>query len=148
MLKLNRDSVLKSFLEKVREAKRMNMRDVKMTIKEVDDLAQVINEMLSENVSKLLEKIFETPSIEETPKLKSPKKRKIIQTIEIEKEPLNVIEEEKPKIEQVQNSVSNEKPQEQLFKNKPVVMPKIEPEPEPIEEDEEDDDNTLYGGTW
>jgi len=145
MLKLNRDSVLKSFLEKVREAKRMNMRDVKMTIKEVDDLAQVINEMLSENVSKLLERIFETPTIEETPKTKSPKKRKVIQTIEIEREPLNVVEE-KPKEESVPVKVPELKPVEQLFKNKPVEIPK--PEPEIDEEEDEDDDNTLYGGTW
>lgn len=144
MLKLNRDSVLKSFLEKVAESKRLNMKEIKLTRKEVDDLAQVIYEMMSETVSKLLEKAFEAPKVEEEkPKEIKPRRRKIIETIPIEKEPdVIIVNEPKPEPKPVNVVVEPPKP---LYKNVPQQPVKEEPEEEQEDDIEEDG---LYGGTW
>lgn len=154
MLKLNRDNVLKTFLEKVKEAKRLNMKDVKMTMKEMDDLFQVVYELMSEQISQALVSLEEKKEKEITKEIKLPKKRRVIEEIKIEKE-----SEEKPiknivPIEQIdynkmvaENKVDNrtlytiveEQPKPQLIKGQQVV----EEEPE-----EEEEDNSLYGGTW
>ena len=88
MLKLNRDSVLKSFMQKVKEAKRLNMKDVKMTMKEIDDLFQVVYELMTEQISNALVKVEELKEIKETKKDTSlPKKRRVIEEFKVEKEP-------------------------------------------------------------
>jgi len=144
MLKLNRDSVLKAFLEKVKEAKRLNMKDVKITMKEMDDLFQVVYELMTEQISNALVTL-ETKKEQDVKKADNiiPKKRRVIEEIKVEKEP------EVDKSEQVSSQVS-----EQV---KPTVVvqqpPKVQPVPmnvivEEEPEEEEDDDNTLYGGTW
>ena len=149
MLKLNRDSVLKAFLEKVKEAKRLNMKDVKMTMKEMDDLFQVVYELMTEQISNALVTL-ETKKEQDVKKSDNiiPKKRRVIEEIKMEKEP------EVDKSEQVSNQVSNQVTAQVSEQVKPVYQPpKVQQVPmnvvvEEEPEEEEDDDNTLYGGTW
>lgn len=146
MLNLNRDSVLKAFLEKVKEAKRLNMKDVKMTMKEMDDLFQVVYELMTEQISNALITL-EAKKEQDVKKTDSiiPKKRKVIEEIKIEKEP------EVNKTVQVSNQVSEQVKSVQ----QPIIvqqLPKVQPIPINVvveeEPEEEEDDNTLYGGTW
>ena len=142
MLRLNRDSVLKSFLEKVKEAKRLNMKDVKMTMKEIDDLFQVVYELMTEQITNALVKIEEMKETKETKKDNLlPKKRRVIEEFKVEKDPVEEKKEVIPiKQEPIQTVVVQEKPKVQ-------EMPmKVEVVEEPEEEEEED--NSLYGGTW
>lgn len=138
MLRLNRDSVLKSFLEKVKEAKRLNMKDVKMTMKEIDDLFQVVYELMTEQITNALVKIEEMKETKKDNFL--PKKRRVIEEFKTEKDPVVEKKEEVP-IEKSpeQTIIIQEKPKIQEI---PI---KVEVEEEP---EEEEDDNSLYGGTW
>ena len=142
MLKLNRDSVLKSFMQKVKEAKRLNMKDVKMTMKEIDDLFQVVYELMTEQISNALVKVEELKEIKETKKDTSlPKKRRVIEEFKVDKDPVEEKKEVTPiKQEPVQTVVVQEKPKVQ------EIPTKVEVVEEPEEEEEED--NSLYGGTW
>ena len=142
MLKLNRDSVLKSFMQKVKEAKRLNMKDVKMTMKEIDDLFQVVYELMTEQISNALVKVEELKEIKETKKDTSlPKKRRVIEEFKVEKDSVEEKKEEVPiKKEPEQTIIIQEKPKVQ------EIPMKVEVEEEPEEEEEED--NSLYGGTW
>ena len=154
MLKLNRDSVLKTFMEKVNNAKRLRMKDVKLTIKEIDDLAQVIYELMTEQISNALVRLEEMKEEEITKKdIKLPKKRRVIEKIEFDKEPEEKVIEP-VKIILPDGSKQNGDPKTATF-NARVTM-KEEPKPQVVDvkiieeepEEEEDDDNTLYGGTW
>lgn len=154
MLKLNRDSVLKSFMEKVNEAKRLRMKDVKLTMKEMDDLAMVVYELMSEQITKALEYIEMKKEEDEVKKPNPNKKRRVIEKIDIDTH----IEPKEKVVELVKVVVPNglNEKSEPTSYTAEVPLPKIEEvikeveEPEDIEEteDEEDDDNTLYGGTW
>jgi len=138
MLRLNRDSVLKSFLEKVKEAKRLNMKDVKMTMKEIDDLFQVVYELMTEQITNALVKIEEMKETKKDNLL--PKKRRVIEEFKVEKDPVVEKKEEVPiKKAPEQTIIIQEKPKIQEI---PI---KVEVEEEP---EEEEDDNSLYGGTW
>ena len=44
MAKINRDYVLKTFLDKVREAKRQDMKEVKIPMRFLDDLAYYLGQ--------------------------------------------------------------------------------------------------------
>lgn len=59
---INRDFVLKNFWEKLREAKRQNVRDVRMTLKEIDELGYVIYELLTEYYNKTIDDVKQSSS--------------------------------------------------------------------------------------
>lgn len=59
---INRDFVLKNFWEKLREAKRQNVRDVRMTLKEIDELGYVIYELLTEYYNKTIDNVKQSSS--------------------------------------------------------------------------------------
>ena len=52
---MNREYVLKNFWNKLAEAKRQNVRDVRMSLKEIDDLGFVIYELLTEYYNKTID---------------------------------------------------------------------------------------------
>lgn len=54
---MNRDFVLKTFMNKLNEAKRQNVKDVKLSMKEMDDLGFCIYELLSEYYSKTIDNV-------------------------------------------------------------------------------------------
>ena len=152
MLNLNRDSVLKAFLEKVKEAKRLNMRDVKMTMKEMDDLFQVVYELMTEQISNALG-VLDAQN-DKTPKKFEPvlpKKRRVIEEIPVEKEPEEKIIEP-VKIILPDGSKQNGDPKTATFNARVTI--KEEPKPQIVdvkiidEEQEENDDNVMYGGSW
>ncbi len=156
MVKINRDYVLKTFLDKVREAKRQDMKEIKIPIRFVDDLAYIIVQLMSEELSRAFEAIESKPKEEVKPVI--PVNRKVLKTITPKK-----LEEIKEKIEVqpvIQESVPIEpevKPVEEPIKSyeeQPVVYKKIEQPKveqvveEPEEDDEDDNTNVMYGGTW
>lgn len=153
MLKLNRDSVLKAFLEKVKEAKRLNMKDVKMTMKEMDDLFQVVYELMTEQISSALQVLDSKNDNDIKKQLQIPKKRRVIEEIVVEKEPEEKVIEP-VKIIIPDGSKQNGDPKTATF-NARVTM-KEEPKPQVVDvkiieeepEEEEEEDNSLYGGTW
>ena len=154
MLQLNRDSVLKSFMQKVKEAKRLNMKDVKMTMKEIDDLFQAVYELMTEQITNALVKIEEMKEVKETKKTDVlPKKRRVIEEFKIDKEPEEKVIEP-VKIIIPDGSKQNGDPKTATF-NARVTM-KEEPKPQVVDvkiieeepEEEEEEDNSLYGGTW
>ena len=51
---MNRDIVLKNFFNKLKEAKRQNVRDVRLSLKEMDDLGYVLFELTSEFYDKVM----------------------------------------------------------------------------------------------
>lgn len=53
---LNREYVLKNFWDKLRLAKQMNAKDVRLTLKEMDDLGFCIYELLTEYYNKTIDK--------------------------------------------------------------------------------------------
>ena len=145
MAKINRDYILKTFLDKVREAKRQDMKEVKIPMRFLDDLAYIIVQLMSEELSKAFEAIENKPKDE----IKSvvPISRKVLKSITPKK--LDEIKEVKEQIEvkPVEEPVKSFEEQPVLYK--PLEQPKVEPVIEQPEEDEEDDnDNVLYGGTW
>lgn len=54
---INREKILKNFLEKIRQAKCMNMSDIRISIKELDDISFIIYELMSEKLSIVLDKL-------------------------------------------------------------------------------------------
>ena len=51
---MNRDVVLKNFYNKLKEAKAQNARDVRLSLKEMDDLGYVLYELTSEFYEKIM----------------------------------------------------------------------------------------------
>ena len=160
MVKINRDYVLKTFLDKVREAKRQDMKEVKIPMRFLDDLAYIIVQLMSEELSKAFEAIENKPKDEIKPVV--PISRKVLKSITPKK--LDEIKEVKEQIEVkpvIQEPVINEsevKPVEEPVKSyeeqpvvyKPKEQPKVEPVIEEPEEEDDEDENTniMYGGTW
>lgn len=149
MAKINRDYVLKTFLDKVREAKRQDMKEVKIPMRFLDDLAYIIVQLMSEELSRAFEAIETKPK--EEIKTTIPINRKVLKEITPKK-----LEEMKKDVE-VKPVESEVKPVEETVKSyeeqpvvyKQVEQPKVEQVVEEPEENEEDDnDNVLYGGTW
>ena len=162
MAKINRDYVLKTFLDKVREAKRQDMKEVKIPIRFLDDLAYIIVQLMSEELSRAFEAIDGKPKEEFKPTI--PINKKVLKTITPKKIDTIIPLEEKPV--EIANVVVpnglNEKSEPTTYTAE-VPLPKIEEvikEVEEskkeeiiennIEEDDEEDDNTniMYGGTW
>lgn len=54
---INREKILKNFLEKIRQAKCMNMSEIRISIKELDDISFIIYELMSEKLSIVLDKL-------------------------------------------------------------------------------------------
>lgn len=54
---MNRDFVLKNFWNKLTEAKKINAREVRMSLKEIDDLGFVIFELMSEYYNKTIDNV-------------------------------------------------------------------------------------------
>ena len=52
---MNRDYVLKNFWNKLTDAKKQNVREVRLSLKELDDLGFVIYELMSEYYNKTIE---------------------------------------------------------------------------------------------
>ena len=51
---MNRDVILKNFFSKLKEAKAQNARDVRLSLKEMDDLGYVLFELTSEFYDKVM----------------------------------------------------------------------------------------------
>lgn len=139
-IRVNREIVLKGLLNKVKEAKKLNMQEVKIPIKELDDLAYVVYQLMAEDISKILS--LKDPK-EETPKKqeKKPVVRKVLEKI-VDEEP-EIIEEKTPE------PVVQPKPPELPKKIEPIVQKPIVPEIQEMEEEPDDEPfNGLYGGTW
>jgi hypothetical protein len=54
---MNREFVIKNFMGKLSEAKRQNAREVKFSLKELEDLGFCITELLGEYFSKTIENV-------------------------------------------------------------------------------------------
>ena len=80
MVKIDKGFVLKNFLDKVYDAKQQNMQTVRMNIKELDDLAYIIYQLMSDKIDTMLN-IIEN---------KNTKELKLNETKTIIKEPLLV----------------------------------------------------------
>lgn len=135
MVKIDRSFVLKNFLDRVYDAKRMNMPELKMSIKELDELAYVIYQLMSEDMSKILEYIDKT-NAESTPvKVKKKSDVKIIQPIKVNK----VVSEKVEKLD-------IEKVEEPPYNKAEEIS---EQDKESIEESFDDlGGGYLYGGTF
>lgn len=57
MTRIDKNQVLTTFLDKVKDAKRLNMNDIRLSIKEVDDLVYIITMLMSEKLNKLIDSI-------------------------------------------------------------------------------------------
>lgn len=53
-MRLNRELVLKDFLEKISKAKKMRLTEIKVSVAELDDIAFILYELMSEKISKIL----------------------------------------------------------------------------------------------
>lgn len=157
MAKINRDYVLKTFLDKVREAKRQDMKEIKVPVNFLDDLAYIIMQLMSEELSKAYEAIENKPKEQVKPYL--PIKKRVLKEFTPKKLKDMVKDVEvKPVDEEVKSTEPEVKPmveelvkpyEEQPVVYKPKEQPKVEPvDEEPEEDDEDDNDNVLYGGTW
>ena len=51
---MNRDIVVKNFFNKLKEAKSQNVRDVRLSLKEMDDLGYILFELTSEFYDKVM----------------------------------------------------------------------------------------------
>lgn len=148
VIRVNREVILKDLLTKVKEAKRLNMKEVRIPIKELDDLAFVVYELMTEDVSKILS--LKDKKEEPKPKpIKKDSERKVLEEIKpapvVEKEPEKPV---KIKKEEPQFIVNIPKQIEEL---KPIIQPIQEEQIEEPEEEEDDTENSingLYGGTW
>jgi hypothetical protein len=89
MVRIDKNQILINFLDKIRQAKQMNMSDVRMSMKELDDLAYVITLLMSDTISKILNIVENN---EEPKKVNKP----IIQKTIIEKMPMKRVIEQKP----------------------------------------------------
>ena len=54
---MNRDFVLKNFWNKLTEAKKENVREIRLSLKEMDELGFVIYELLGEYFSKTIDNV-------------------------------------------------------------------------------------------
>ena len=54
VVKIDKGFVLKNFLDKVYDAKQQNMQTVRMNIKELDDLAYIIYQLMSDKIDTML----------------------------------------------------------------------------------------------
>ena len=133
MVKIDRSFVLKNFLDKVYDAKRQNMPEVRMPIKELDDLAYVIYQLMAEKISPLLE-LPDSKQQEEVVKPRRKQRPVVIEQFKV-------------------NKVTSQ-PQKEIIEEKTIE--KIE-EPKyndnTIEDGFDDFDNSgggtfLYGGTF
>lgn len=52
---MNREKVLKDFLDKIKKAKQYNMSEIRISIKELDDIMYIIYELMSEKISDVLD---------------------------------------------------------------------------------------------
>lgn len=132
-IKINREIILKDLLNKVKEAKRLNMKEVKLSIKELDDLAYVVYQLMTEDICK----IFDLKDKKENPEPEPVKKkteRKVLEEI--------IQEEVVPEPKQETNFIVNEAPKIEEIEQ-PVQKPEVEEE-----EPEFNVDNALFGGTW
>jgi hypothetical protein len=59
-----REAILKKFFNRVKESKRNNLKEVRIPMKELEDLGAVIYEMLAEFYSEKMEEKEESDSIE------------------------------------------------------------------------------------
>lgn len=101
MVKIDRGFVLKTFLDRIVEAKRLNMSDIRMSVKELDDVAYVIYGMMSEQMSKFMDYIDIKDNIEENAQTKKKVKPKvIIENIKINK----VTQDDEKTVEKIENS--------------------------------------------
>lgn len=121
MVKIDRSFVLKNFLDKVYDAKKQNMSEIRIPIKELDDLAYVIYQLMSEDMAKILEYLDTSKPKEDKP-IKKPSAPRIVETIKVNKV----------------KSIKNDEPK------KEIVVEKIKND-DIIEEDEVP---YLYGGTF
>ena len=109
MVKIDRSFVLKNFLDKVYDAKRQNMPEVRMPIKELDDLAYVIYQLMAEKISPLLE-LSESKQQEEVVKPRRKQQPVVIEEFKVNKvtsQPQKEIIEEKT-IEKIEEPKYNE----------------------------------------
>ena len=174
MVKINRDYVLKTFLDKVREAKRQDMKEIKVPVRFLDDLAYIIVQLMSEELSKAYESIENKPK--EEIKSQLPISRKVLKEITPKKIDSLLPKEDKVKvvvpdgtiekqgsstytveiptevIDEVINEVEEEIIPEEVIPEEENIPEEIIEEnlEENIENNEEEDDNTniMYGGTW
>lgn len=119
MSRIDKNQILINFLDKVKDAKRLNMNDVRMSIKELDELAYVMSLLMSEKLSKLLDTL--EPK-EENVKEKNIKKPIVTKTI-IENMPMKKV------IEEIAIDI-----QEKIEDND--------------EYEDNEDSNIMYGGTF
>lgn len=158
MVKINRDYVLKTFLDKVREAKRQDMKEIKIPVRFLDDLAYVIVQLMSEELSRAFEAIEYKPKEEVKPQL--PINRKVLKEITPKKLDSILPKEETIKVIVPDGTTEKSEPTTYIAE---VPLPKIEEKIKEVEEpkneenivndienNEEEDDNTniMYGGTW
>ena len=54
---MDRDYVLKSYFNKVSEAKKQNIRELRMSVKELDDIGYILYELLSEYYNKTIDTV-------------------------------------------------------------------------------------------
>lgn len=59
-----REAILKKFFNRIKESKRNNLKEVRIPMKELEDLGAVIYEMLAEFYSEKMEEKEESDSIE------------------------------------------------------------------------------------
>lgn len=133
MVKIDRSFVLKNFLDKVYDAKRQNMPEVRMPIKELDDLAYVIYQLMAEKISPLLE-LPESKQQEEVVKPRRKQRPVVIEEFKVNKvtsQPQKEIIEEKT-IEKIEEPKYNDNTFEDGFDDF----------------DDSDGGTFLYGGTF
>lgn len=101
MVKIDRGFVLKTFLDRIVEAKRLNMSDIRMSVKELDDVAYVIYCMMSEQMSKIMDYVDVTNDTVDTKQTKKQSKPKVIlENIKINK----VVRDDEKPVEKIENS--------------------------------------------
>lgn len=119
MAKINRDYILKTFLDKLKLAKREGMKELKIPVSFLDDLAYIIYQLMSEDITAILDKI---ECMKEEEQVKSlPVKKKVFKEIKIEKKPIN------------ENIEINSEPN--IIEENDNV-------------DNEDEGTVFYGGSW
>ena len=136
MVKIDRSFVLKNFLDKVYDAKRQNMPEVRMPIKELDDLAYVIYQLMAEKISPLLE-LSESKQQEEVVKPRRKQRPVVIEQFKVNKvtsQPQKEIIEEKT-IEKIEEPKYNDNTFEDDFDDFDDF-------------DDSDGGTFLYGGTF
>lgn len=62
---MNRDFVLKNFWNKLTEAKKENVREIRLSLKEMDELGFVIYELLGEYFNKTIDNVKNNDNYDE-----------------------------------------------------------------------------------